>query len=45
MALDGTLDGKEDWLSTGLAFAKDDDCPFCGQSTQGVDLIAAYRAY
>jgi wobble nucleotide-excising tRNase len=39
------MEGKEDWLSTGLAFAKDDDCPFCGQSTQGVDLIAAYRAY
>jgi wobble nucleotide-excising tRNase len=39
------MEGKEDWLSTGLAFAKNDDCPFCGQSTEGVHLIAAYRAY
>lgn len=39
------MDGKEEWLSTGIALAKDDDCPFCGQNTDGLDLIAAYRAY
>jgi len=39
------MDGREEWLSTGIAFAKDDDCPFCGQNTEGVGLIAAYRAY
>jgi wobble nucleotide-excising tRNase len=39
------MDGKEEWLSTGIAFAKDDDCPFCGQYTDGLELIAAYRAY
>jgi wobble nucleotide-excising tRNase len=39
------MDGKEEWLSTGIAFAKDDSCPFCGQYTDGLELIAAYGAY
>jgi|tagenome__1003787_1003787.scaffolds.fasta_scaffold20986402_6 wobble nucleotide-excising tRNase len=35
---------QEDWLSTGVKHAKD-DCPFCGQSLKGLDLIAAYRSF
>jgi wobble nucleotide-excising tRNase len=35
---------QENWLSTGLKHAKD-DCPFCGQSLKGLDLIAAYRSF
>jgi wobble nucleotide-excising tRNase len=35
---------QENWLSTGLKYAKD-DCPFCGQSLKGLDLIAAYRSF
>ena len=39
------MEGHENWLSTGMSYAKKDECPFCGQSTKGVDLIAAYTAY
>lgn len=35
----------ESWLSQGLAYVKDDRCPFCGQGVQANDLIAAYRSY
>jgi wobble nucleotide-excising tRNase len=35
---------QEDWLATGLKHAKD-DCPFCGQKLEGLDLIAAYRTF
>lgn len=35
---------QEDWLATGMKHA-DDDCPFCGQSLKGIDLIAAYRTF
>ncbi len=35
----------ETWLSQGLAYVKDDRCPFCGQGVQANDLIAAYRSY
>ncbi|AWO87807.1 MULTISPECIES: AAA family ATPase [Bradyrhizobium] len=38
-------EGHEDWLATGMAYVQDDECPFCGQNTEGVDLIAAYAAY
>jgi wobble nucleotide-excising tRNase len=38
-------EGHEDWLATGMTYAKKDECPFCGQSTEGADLIAAYTAY
>jgi len=35
----------ETWLSHGLGYVKDDQCPFCGQGVQANDLIAAYRSY
>ena len=37
-------DGKEQWLSTGLSMLKGADCPFCGQSVEGIGLIASYRS-
>jgi wobble nucleotide-excising tRNase len=37
--------GGEQWVAQGLKFAPDAQCPFCGQSLEGVDLIAAYKAY
>lgn len=35
----------ESWLLQGLAYIKDDRCPFCGQGVQANDLIAAYRSH
>lgn len=35
----------EEWVETGLSYLQDDECPFCGQDLQGVDLIEAYRDY
>lgn len=35
----------ERWVSEGQAFHADDACPFCGQATEGLDLIAAYKTY
>ena len=35
----------ETWLSLGLGFVVDDKCPFCGQSINGNELIAAYRSH
>lgn len=37
--------GGEEWLAQGIPFAKGTSCPFCGQSTEGVNLIAEYREY
>jgi wobble nucleotide-excising tRNase len=34
----------ESWLSQGLGYVKNDQCPFCGQNIRLNDLIAAYRA-
>ncbi len=34
----------ESWLAEGMPYTTDDTCPFCGQSLQGLPLIAAYRA-
>lgn len=35
----------EPWLSQGLTYMKDNRCPFCGQSVQANELIAAYRSH
>lgn len=35
----------EPWLSQGLGYVNDDRCPFCGQSVQANDLLAAYRSH
>jgi wobble nucleotide-excising tRNase len=38
------MEGNEAWLSTGLMHLTD-ECPFCGQSAKGLDLIEAYQSY
>lgn len=42
-----SLDGKdtEAWLSQGQEFDNDENCPYCAQSTTGIDLITAYRTH
>lgn len=35
----------EPWLSQGLGYVRDDQCPFCGQGVQANELIAAYRSH
>lgn len=37
--------GGEEWIAQGIPYAKGTGCPFCGQSTEGVNLIAEYREY
>jgi len=37
--------GLEDWLSRGQDYMSLGECPFCGQSLRGLDLIRAYRSY
>lgn len=36
---------REQWLSEGLGYIHNNECPFCGQSISGVALIDTYRAY
>ena len=33
------------WVEGGQVFHKDNSCPFCGQDTEGLELIAAYGTY
>jgi wobble nucleotide-excising tRNase len=40
-----TKDATEDWVSQGVEFSNDNECPFCGQSTENLDLITAYRSF
>lgn len=35
----------ERWVSEGLNHKPDEECPFCGQQTGGLELLKAYRAY
>lgn len=35
----------ERWVSIGLQHKPEPDCPFCGQKTEGLALIQAYKAY
>ena len=37
--------GAEAWLSQGQAFDQGEQCPYCAQSTSGVDLIRAFRTH
>lgn len=37
------VEGFERWASNGLDFIKDEHCPFCTQSLEGVELIRHYR--
>lgn len=40
-----TLGATESWIQEGMAYQKDEVCPMCGQSTVGLDLLKAYKAY
>jgi wobble nucleotide-excising tRNase len=35
----------ENWLSEGLAYVRDEKCPFCSQPVGGLPLIEAYSTY
>ncbi len=37
--------GFENWISQGQKFHDSLECPFCGQSIIGLELIAAYQSY
>jgi wobble nucleotide-excising tRNase len=37
--------GAEAWLSQGQAFEQGEECPYCAQSTSGLNLIRAYRTH
>ena len=37
-------DHGEEWLAEGTPFIADGKCPYCGQSLDGLPLIAAYRS-
>lgn len=39
------VEAGEPWLGDGLTYIAEDNCPFCGQSLEGVALIDAYKAY
>lgn len=36
---------SERWIGDGQRFLKDEDCPFCGQPTKGLDIIEAYGTF
>lgn len=36
---------SERWIGDGQRFVKNDNCPFCGQSTKGLDIIKAYGTF
>lgn len=38
-------DRLEKWISDGYAYGEEENCLFCNQSLEGVDLIRAYRSY
>jgi wobble nucleotide-excising tRNase len=37
--------GFEDWVSSGQEYLNLNECPFCGQSVNGLELIQSYRSY
>lgn len=37
--------GAERWLSEAQQFDNRRDCPYCGQSTQGIHLISSYKTH
>jgi wobble nucleotide-excising tRNase len=40
-----TAGATEPWIAAGIDFERNNECPFCQQSTAGNRLLAAYRAY
>jgi wobble nucleotide-excising tRNase len=43
LAAHAGIDGK--WIADGTAHAAGDTCPYCGQSVEGLPLVAAYRVF
>ncbi|QQN62328.1 AAA family ATPase [Bradyrhizobium diazoefficiens] len=43
LAAHGMSEGGGNWISSGLDHAAD-NCPFCGQSIEGLPLVAAFKA-
>ncbi|WFC12376.1 AAA family ATPase [Aeromonas salmonicida] len=37
--------GLEKWISDGHNYGNDENCPYCNQPLDGVELIGAYRSY
>lgn len=37
--------GIESWISAGQVFSTGQDCPFCGQTLNGLAIIDAYKGY
>lgn len=37
--------GLEKWISDGQGYIESDNCPFCDQSLEGVEIIQAYQSY
>lgn len=35
----------EGWLNSGINFTDGETCPFCGQNTDGLEILSAYRSY
>src|SRR5437867_2722081 len=41
-----SMQGKgEAWLSEGLRYIAEEECPFCGQDLASVELIQAYASF
>ncbi len=38
-------DNGETWLQEGLAYVRDDSCPFCDQSLEGINLVRSLSAF
>lgn len=38
------MQGNQEWIERGMPHMRD-DCPFCGQSIEGLELIEAYQGY
>lgn len=38
-------DGAQKWISDGQKLLKEDTCPFCAQTVEGLSLIDAYKTY
>lgn len=41
----GKTDALETWLETGLSYAREDHCPFCGQHLTDRQLLDSYRDF
>ncbi len=44
LAARGMTASGGNWIAQGIEHAADDICPFCGQDTRGLPLVAAFRA-